>query len=54
MIFLNPMMLILGEKNREAKIYKDELLKVCPDIFENAYFKGIKNYDYLKAIEYLK
>lgn len=54
MIFLNPMMLIFGEKNREAKIYKDELLKVCPDIFENAYFKGIKNYDYLKAIEYLK
>lgn len=54
MIYLNPMMLIFGETNRQAKMYKDELLKNCPDIFDNAYFRNIDNYDYLKAIEYLK
>lgn len=54
MIFLNPMILIFGENNRQIKIYKEELLKNCPDIFDNAYLKGIQSPDLLKAIEYLK
>lgn len=54
MIFLNPMVLLFNENYRQIKIYKDELMKTCPDILDNAYLKGIENTELLKAVEYLK
>lgn len=54
MIYLNPMVLMMEEFDHQVLKFKNEVMKNCPDILENAYVTNINDVRLLKAIEFLE
>lgn len=54
MIYLNPLVMMMNAQNDEIRKYKEEVLKNCPDIMDNAYVRGITSTSFLKCLDYLK